>query len=284
MTHTGHFHTELPADLGSIVRRALSEDIGAGDLSAELLDAGRDSGAEVICRDDAVLCGTPWFDEVFHQIDPSVRIAWRFEDAMDVPAGATVCALSGRTRALLTGERTALNFLQLLSGTATATRRCVRELAGTHAVLLDTRKTVPGLRTAQKYAVRCGGGANHRMGLYDAILLKENHIQAAGGLAGAVRRALTLHRQVEVEVESLDQLEEAIDAGAHRVLLDNFGIGQLRAAVQRAAGRVQIEASGGITRENLREIAGTGVDFISMGSLTKHVHAVDFSLRFTAGS
>ncbi|MBI1732646.1 MAG: carboxylating nicotinate-nucleotide diphosphorylase [Gammaproteobacteria bacterium] len=283
MVHAANFRADLPADLASTVRRALSEDVGTRDLSADLLPADQASTAEVLCREEAVLCGTAWFDEVFRQIDASVRVAWRRRDGMDVSGGETVCALSGATRALLTGERTALNFLQLLSGTATATRQCVRIISGTGAVLLDTRKTVPGLRTAQKYAVLCGGGANHRMGLYDAILLKENHIRAAGGVAGAVQRARALHRQVEVEVETLEQLEEAIGAGAHRVLLDNFGLQRLAQAVQHAAGRVKLEASGGIGPENLRAIADTGVDFISMGALTKHVRAVDFSMRFVSG-
>lgn len=278
-----HARVELPADLSSAVRRALSEDIGTGDLSAELLPANQTCSAKVLCREETVLCGTAWFDEVFRQIDPAVEVSWLYGDGMQLPVDATVCTLSGRTRSVLTGERSALNFLQFLSGTATATRDCVRMLSGTGAVLLDTRKTVPGLRSAQKYAVACGGGTNHRMGLYDAILLKENHIHAAGGLAQAVRRALALHRQVEVEVETLEQLEEAIGAGAHRVLLDNFSLSRLKEAVDRAAGRVKLEASGGVGPHNLRAVAETGVDFISMGSLTKHVRAVDFSLRFVSG-
>jgi nicotinate-nucleotide pyrophosphorylase (carboxylating) len=271
---------ELPADLASTVRRALSEDVGTGDLSAALLPASQTSTAAVLCREDAVLCGVPWFDEVFHQLDPEVTSTWRFRDGAEIAAGTTVCSLRGPTRSLLTGERTALNFLQLLSGTATTTREHVRLLAGLPATLLDTRKTIPGLRTAQKYAVLCGGGTNHRMGLYDAILLKENHIHAAGGVAVAVRRALALRRQVQVEVEDLDQLDEAIAAGARHILLDNFTVPRLREAVARAHGRAALEASGGIDRNNLREVAATGVDYISLGALTKHVHAVDFSMRF----
>lgn len=272
--------TELPADLSSSVRRALSEDVGSGDLSAELLPAEQHSTAMVLCREDAVLCGSPWFDEVFHQVDTAVRTHWHCRDGDALAPGVTVCTLRGPTRSLLTGERTALNFLQLLSGTATATRACVQLIAGTGTTLLDTRKTVPGLRSAQKYAVLCGGGSNHRMGLYDAILLKENHIHAAGGVAAAVARALASRRQVEVEVETMEQLEQAIGAGAHRVLLDNFTPEQLCEAVDRARGRVQLEASGGIDRSNLRAVAETGVDFISLGMLTKHVRAVDFSMRF----
>ena len=274
---------ELPADLSSTVRRALSEDIGAGDLSAELLPPSQTSAAEVRCREPAVLCGTAWFDEVFRQTDATVKVSWLYRDGAQLPAGVRVCTLGGRTRSLLTGERSALNFLQLLSATATVTRDCVQEISGTRAVLLDTRKTLPGLRSAQKYAVVCGGGTNHRMGLYDAILLKENHIHAAGGVTRAVRQALALQRQVEVEVETLEQLEQAIGAGAQRVLLDNFPLPMLKDAVDLANGRAKLEASGGIGRHNLRAVAATGVDFISMGSLTKHVRAVDFSMRFVTG-
>ena len=270
---------ELPADISSAVRRALSEDIGTGDLSAELLPPNQISSAEVLCRESALLCGVAWFDEVFRQIDPAVEVTWKFRDGASLEPGAIVCNLEGHTRALLTGERSALNFLQLLSGTATATRACVQLLAGTRAVLLDTRKTLPGLRSAQKYAVVCGGGANHRMGLYDAILIKGNHIHAAGGVAQAVRNALAMQRQVQVEVETLAQLGEAIDAGAQRVLLDNFPLPKLKGAVDLARGRVKLEASGGIGPHNLRAVAETGVDYISMGSLTKDVKAVDFSMR-----
>ena len=273
---------ELPADISSAVRRALSEDIGTGDLSADLLPKNQLSNAEVRCGESAVLCGVAWFDEVFRQIDPAVKVTWRFLDGAPLAPGAIVCNLAGRTRALLTGERSALNFLQLLSGTATATRACVQSLAGTRAVLLDTRKTVPGLRSAQKYAVVCGGGANHRMGLYDAILIKENHIHAAGGVAQAVRQALARQRQVQVEVETLEQLDAAIGAGAQRVLLDNFPLSKLKEAVDLARGRVKLEASGGIDRHNLRAVAETGVDYISMGSLTKDIKAVDFSMRLVA--
>jgi len=282
MTRPLQARPELPADISSAVRRALSEDIGTGDLSAELLPTNQISHAEVRCREPAVLCGAAWFDEVFHQVDPEVKVTWRFQDGAAIAPDASVCDLRGRTRALLTGERSALNFLQLLSGTATATHACAQLLAGTRAVLLDTRKTVPGLRSAQKYAVLCGGGANHRMGLYDAILIKENHIHAAGGIAQAVRQALASRRQVQVEVESLEQLEQAIGAGAQRVLLDNFPLAALKQAVELACGRVKLEASGGIGRHNLRAVAETGVDYISMGSLTKDVKAIDFSMRLTS--
>lgn len=271
---------ELPSDIASAVRRALSEDVGTGDLSAELLPPDLSGAASVLCREDAVLCGRAWFDEVFRQLEPAVRVHWILSDGAAVAANTTVCTLAGPTRALLTGERTALNFLQLLSGTATITREYARHLAGTGATLLDTRKTVPGLRSAQKYAVVCGGGANHRMGLYDAILLKENHIHAAGGVTAAVRRALAARRQVQVEVETLAQLQEAIDAGAHRVLLDNFTPALLKEAVALNRGRIKLEASGGMGMENLRAVAETGVDFISVGALTKHVRAVDYSMRF----
>ncbi len=275
---------ELPADISSVVRRALSEDVGSGDLSAELLPRNQISQATVLCRHSAVLCGTAWFDEVFRQIDPDVKIEWLFHDGNELASDAIVCNLGGSTRSLLTGERTALNFLQLLSGTATTTREHMRLLSGTRSVLLDTRKTIPGLRSAQKYAVVCGGGANHRMGLYDAILLKENHIQAAGGVAAAVRQALARQRQVQVEVETLEQLEQAIGAGAQRVLLDNFPLPIMKQAVDLARSRVKLEASGGIGPHNLRAVAETGVDYISMGCLTKDVRAVDFSLRFTRKS
>lgn len=271
---------ELPPDIASAVRRALSEDVGTGDLSADLLPAEAHGVAFILCREAAVLCGCAWFEEVFRQLDPAVRVQWFLSDGAAVAANTKVCDLRGPTRALLTGERAALNFLQLLSGTATTTRDYAQRLAGTGATLLDTRKTVPGLRAAQKYAVLCGGGTNHRMGLYDAILLKENHIHAAGGVTAAVRLALASRRQVQVEVETLEQLEEAIDAGAHGVLLDNFTLPLLRAAVAQNRGRLKLEASGGMGAENLRAVAETGVDFISVGALTKHVRAIDYSMRF----
>lgn len=270
----------VPADIVSAVRRALSEDVGTGDITAELLPADLKSNASIICYESAVLCGVPWFDEVYRQLDPSVEIEWRLPEGAELAAKSIVCTVAGRARAMLTGERTALNFLQLLSGTATATRRCVERLAGTSTRLRDTRKTVPGLRTAQKYAVICGGGENHRMGLYDAFLIKENHIRSAGGVRAAVQLARARNRQIEVEVENLDELEDAIATGAHCVLLDNFTLDGIRRAVSVNAGRVKLEVSGGIEADQLQSIAATGVDYISMGALTKHVHAIDYSMEF----
>lgn len=272
--------TDLPADITSAVRRALNEDVGTGDLTAALLPPEATARAGVLCREAAVLCGVAWFDEVYRQLDDRVTVSWLHADGDEIRADTVVCTLTGPVRSLLTGERTALNFLQLLSGTATTTRRYARRLEGTATRLLDTRKTIPGLRSAQKYAVACGGGQNHRMGLYDAILIKDNHLRAAGGVGPAVRLAKTRHRQVEVEVESLAELEEAIGAGADCVLLDNFSQELLRRAVAVNAGRVKLEVSGGVDLEQLRMIAATGVDYISVGAITKHVRAVDFSMEF----
>jgi nicotinate-nucleotide pyrophosphorylase (carboxylating) len=271
---------QLPADIASTVRRALSEDVGTGDLTVELLPREIEARARVVCREAAVLCGCAWFDEVFRQVDQTVRVEWLYADGDDIAPDTVICRLSGPARPILTGERTALNFLQLLSGTATTTRRHVELIRGTTTRLLDTRKTLPGLRSAQKYAVACGGGRNHRMGLYDAILIKENHIHAAGGIAAAVARARQRHRSVEVEVENIEELEQALAAGADMVLLDNFDVETMRQAVQICCGRAKLEASGGVEPQRLRAIAETGVDFISVGALTKHVRAIDFSLRF----
>ena len=264
------------------VRRALAEDIGSGDLTAHLV-ADAEAHAELLTREDAVLCGTAWFDEVFHQLDTRVRITWLQRDGGRILAGSVIARLAGPARALLTGERTALNFLQTLSGTATLVARYAGAVRGTRAKVLDTRKTIPGLRRAQKYAVTCGGGHNHRLGLYDAVLIKENHITAAGSVTAALakaRAAVAPDVLIETEVENLDQLREALSAGATRVLLDNFDLGRLTDAVREAAGRAALEASGGITLDNIRAIAETGVDFISVGSLTKHLRAIDLSLRF----
>lgn len=262
------------------VALALAEDVGDGDLTASLVAADRHSRARVVCREPAVLCGRPWFGEVFHQLDSSVQISWRYADGDTLAAETCVCELSGPARALLTGERSALNFLQLLSGTATLTRRYVDAVRHSSATILDTRKTIPGLRLAQKYAVRCGGGSNHRLGLFDAILIKENHIQAAGSIAAAVTLAQQYEVPVEVEVENLDQLEEAVAAGVNRIMLDNFDLEGLRAAVRQNAGRVPLEASGGVDEAGVAQIASTGVDFISVGGLTKHVRAIDYSMLF----
>jgi nicotinate-nucleotide pyrophosphorylase (carboxylating) len=274
-----------PVDLRQQVATALAEDIGAGDLTAALIPAERQGRATVITREDAVICGFPWVTEAFHQIDPRVSIQWKVKEGDAAKANQVLFTVDGPARALLTGERTALNFLQLLSATATAARDYSRLLRGTHAKLLDTRKTIPGLRTAQKYAVTVGGGFNHRMGLFDGILIKENHIMAAGSIAKAVAAAQQSPRQVqiEVEVETLDQLEQAIAAAADIVLLDNFSLPLMREAVAMNAGSarpLKLEASGGITHESIREIAETGVDFISVGSITKNIRAVDLSMRF----
>ncbi len=264
------------------VAQALQEDVGEGDVTAALIPPDHHSRAHVLTRDDAVLCGTHWFSAVFHRLDTRIEIAWRAQDGDEVLPNQEICVLAGPTRALLTGERTALNFLQMLSGTATVTRGYARTLHGTQTKLLDTRKTIPGLREAQKYAVRCGGGYNHRLGLFDGVLIKENHIAAVGSIAGAVASAKACYpeMQVEVEVQNLAQLDEAISAGADIVLLDNFTLDQLHAAVARNRGRVRIEASGGFDLDTLRAAAETGVDFISVGALTKHVQAIDLSMRF----
>jgi len=271
----------LKAAIADDVRHALAEDLGAGDVTAALLSAEGSSAATVITREDAVLCGTAWFDAVFAQLDATVRISWLEQDGDAIQAGQELCRLCGPTRALLSGERCALNFLQTLSATATATHRYVAAIAGTGAQILDTRKTIPGLRAAQKYAVRCGGGRNHRMGLYDAILIKENHIVAAGSIERAISsaRQLSPDLSIEVEVENLEQLQQALAAHADSILLDNFALDDLPAAVTLSAGRAKLEASGGITLDNVRDIASTGVDFISVGSLTKHIQAVDLSMR-----
>lgn len=270
--------------IDDMVRRALHEDVGGGDLTAALVPEGACSVAHVVSREQAVLCGTRWFDHVFQTLDPSVRIEWRARDGDEIEAGRALCRLSGPTRALLTGERTALNFLQTLSGTATTTRRHTSALEGTGTKLLDTRKTLPGLRAAQKYAVRCGGGHNHRLGLYDGILIKENHLSAAGSIEAAVATARSLYRDkpIEVEVETLAELDQAIAAGADIALLDNFSLPDLRQAVAQNAGCLRLEASGGYDLTTLREAALTGIDYISVGALTKHVRAIDLSLRFAS--
>ena len=275
-----------PEDLSRTVARALEEDVGTGDLTAALVPADRDARATVITREPAVICGRPWFDEVFRQIDTRVDIEWQADEGDFVDAGALLCRIAGSARALLTGERAALNFLQTLSGTATTVRRWVEVVAGTRCRVLDTRKTLPGLRTAQKYAVRCGGGTNHRIGLYDGILIKENHILAAGSIAAAVAAARRSGAPVpvEVEVETIDELRQALDARAEMALLDEFSLDGLREAVALNLGHrngpIKLEASGSVTLETLRPIAETGVDFVSIGALTKHLRAIDLSMRF----
>ena len=275
---------EPPEGVAENVRIALAEDIGSGDLTAGLVPADHVAHAAVISRRDTVICGQAWFDEVFSQLEKSATVDWRRRDGDSVAAGEIICEIHGPARAILTGERTALNFLQLLSATATVTRQFVDTIAGTGATILDTRKTLPGLRLAQKYAVRCGGAENHRIGLYDAILIKENHITAAGSIAAAVTAA-SEHDEVliEIEVETLDQVREALATNADRLLLDNFSVAGLSEAVklrdQQTPGRT-LEASGGITLDNVRAIAATGVDFISVGGLTKDVQAADLSMQF----
>jgi nicotinate-nucleotide pyrophosphorylase (carboxylating) len=277
----------LPEDLPEQVSRALREDIGPGDVTAQLIDAATVARARVLCREPAVICGTAWVDETYRQLEPRVAVRWHVADGERVAADAVLCELEGPARAILTGERTALNFLQLLSGTASATARYVQAVAGTGCRVLDTRKTLPGLRSAQKYAVRCGGGHNHRMGLYDRVLVKENHIAAAGSIAAAVNaaRAAAPGLVVEVEAEDLGEFAAALAAQCDVILLDDFQLDDMRRAVElNRAGRrpAVLEASGGVDLDRIAAIAATGVDCISIGSLTKHVRAIDLSMRLIA--
>jgi nicotinate-nucleotide pyrophosphorylase (carboxylating) len=281
---------DLPLQLAAEVERnvlaALVEDIGGGDLTALLTSATRRSHGTVISREAAVLAGTDWFNACFRRLDPQAEIRWSAGDGDLVAAGQMLCEIDAKTRALLTAERAALNFLQLLSGTATSTRLYVEAVAGTGARIVDTRKTLPGLRLAQKYAVTCGGGHNHRLGLYDGILIKENHIMAAGGVTAALQQARAIGRDdvfIQIEVETLEQLAEALDADARMILLDNMDLAQMRQAVGLTAGRAELEASGGVSLETVRAIAETGVNRISIGDLTKNVEAVDLSLRHSEG-
>ena len=274
-----------PADVAAQVRRALAEDVGAGDLTAALVPADAVARAEVIVREPAVLCGSAWFEEVFRQLDAEIHVDWSASDGAHLVAGQRVCTVQGMARPVLSGERTALNFLQTLSGTASRAAQYVAAVAGTQATVLDTRKTLPGLRLAQKYAVRCGGASNHRVGLFDAVLIKENHIRAAGSIAAALRAAQAATSgdvMIEIEVEDLAELGQALGAGATRILLDNFSLAQLREAVLLTAGRAELEASGGVSLESVREIALSGVDYISVGQLTKDVRATDYSMLFPA--
>ena len=269
-------------DPNPTVALALAEDVGGGDLTAALIPEGAHAEATVISREHAVLCGAAWFDAVFRQLDPRIHTEWRAADGDRIEPDQLLCTLRGPARALLTGERTALNFLQALSGTATLARRYADAVAGTGATILDTRKTLPGLRLAQKYAVRCGGCQNHRIGLFDAVLIKENHIMAAGSITNAIATARRLHPgvTVEVEVENLAELEEALAARPDIVMLDNFDLATLAEAVRITAKRVKLEASGNVNFDTVRAIAETGVDYISIGGLTKDVRAVDLSMRF----
>ncbi|TRX76170.1 carboxylating nicotinate-nucleotide diphosphorylase [Pseudomonas mangiferae] len=272
---------DLTAEIDASVRRALAEDIGGGDITARLIPEERLAHATVITREDAVVCGTAWVDAVFRQVDPRAAVHWQVKDGDQVVANQPLFHVEGPARALLTGERTALNFLQSLSGVATRCRRYADLVANTGVKLLDTRKTLPGLRLAQKYAVTCGGCHNHRIGLYDAFLIKENHIAACGGIAKAIATAHTIApgKPVEVEVESLEELQEALEAGADIIMLDELNLDDMRTAVQLTAGRAKLEASGGVNEETLQGIAATGVDFISLGTLTKDIKAIDLSMR-----
>jgi nicotinate-nucleotide pyrophosphorylase (carboxylating) len=274
---------DLASEIERNVAAALDEDVGDGDATAPLTPAGMQAVAHVTCRQDAVVCGQPWFDACFRKLDARATVTWLVKEGAKVAAGTRVCTVQGEARALLAAERCGINFLQTLSAVATATRRLVDAAAGTRAKIVDTRKTLPGLRVAQKYAVRAGGGANHRMGLYDAMLIKENHIAAAGGIRQALAQAKKAAKPgvwVQIEVENLAQLREALDAGATMILLDNMSVETMTEAVKIAGNRAELEASGGITLENVRSIAETGVHRISSGTLTKDVRAVDFSMRF----
>lgn len=272
----------LEADIKKLVRIALEEDIGTGDITAALIPEGSLSHAKVISRENAILCGCAWFSEVFQQLNADICVEWLATDGDSIEAGQTLCTLHGDSRSLLSGERSALNFLQTLSGTATRAHEYVQATAGTGAIMLDTRKTLPGLRTAQKYAMVCGGGHNHRIGLFDAFLIKENHILAAGSITAAIERARAIKSSVavQVEVENFEELQEAIKAGAEKILLDNMSIEKMREAVAITRGRATLEASGGVTLDNVHVIAETGVDFISSGDITKDLHAVDLSMCF----
>ncbi|MBA1188932.1 carboxylating nicotinate-nucleotide diphosphorylase [Pseudomonas entomophila] len=274
---------DLSAEIEANVRRALLEDVGSGDITAQLIPAERLAKATVITRETCVISGTAWVDAVFRQLDPRVAVHWHVTDGQGATAGQTLFHLEGPARSLLTGERSALNFLQMLSGVATQVRHYVDRVADTSVRLLDTRKTLPGLRAAQKYAVTCGGGHNHRIGLFDAFLIKENHIAASGGIAQAVAAAhrIAPGKPVEVEVESLDELGQALEAGADIIMLDELSLDDMREAVRLTAGKAKLEASGGVNASTLREIALTGVDFVSIGAMTKDVKAVDLSMRLS---
>lgn len=274
---------DLTQEIQRNVAAALAEDVGSGDVTARLTPDSAKARARVVARQDAVLCGQRWYEECFKKLDPDSKVRWHAAEGSKLSTGQTVSQVEGSARALLTGERTALNFLQMLSAVATATNHYVAAVVGTHAKIVDTRKTLPGLRVAEKYAVRVGGGVNHRMGLYDAIMLKENHIAAFGGVApalAAAKKAAGPGIWIQVEVETLDQLKEALAGGATMILLDNMSPDEMREAVRITARRAELEASGGITLDNVRAIAETGVDRISIGALTKDIDAVDFSMRF----
>ncbi len=276
---------KLPQNISAQVKLALQEDIATGDVTADLIPKENKSSATVVCRDDAILSGVAWFDEVFSQIDTDVNIEWDFKDGDHIKANSVLCVLSGNARAILSGERAALNFVQTLSATATLTNQFVAKISGAKAKILDTRKTLPNLRDAQKYAVLCGGGNNHRIGLYDMVLIKENHIMAAGSITKAVAQAKVLHPsiKVEVETENLEEFREASKAGADIIMLDNFTLHLMREAVEENKANdtaIKLEASGGVNLDTVMGIAETGVDFISVGQITKDIDAVDLSMRF----
>jgi nicotinate-nucleotide pyrophosphorylase (carboxylating) len=276
----------LAEEIRDAAARLLAEDVGPGDITAQLIPEDRQASARVITREAAVLCGVAWVDEMFRRLDPTVALHWHAADGDRLEAGQCVLELAGRARSLLTGERAALNLLQTLSATATRTRHFVDLLSGTGVRLLDTRKTLPGLRLAQKYAVTCGGGHNHRLGLHDAFLIKENHIAACGGIAAAVdeARRIAAELPVEVEVETFEELDQALAAGADVIMLDNFSLAETREAVARSGGRATLEASGNVDEATLRAIAESGVDCISSGALTKDVRAVDLSMRVSVAA
>lgn len=283
-TLTPQHKTPDDADINRIVEQCFAEDIASGDLTASLIDPSTRCLAQVLSRESAILCGTAWFDRVYARLDPQVSVRWAARDGDRIEPGQIVCTVEGPARAVNSGERIALNLLQTLSGTATSANEHVLAVVGSGTVILDTRKTLPGLRSAQKYAVRCGGAANHRMGLHDAMLIKENHIAAAGGTSNAIQRARAAHPNapLEVEVESLSQLDIALQHEVPMIMLDNFSLEDVCEAVQRATGKAQLEVSGGLSLADLKELGATGVDFISIGALTKHVQAVDFSMRVKA--
>lgn len=271
-----------PEIITAQVKAVLTEDIGSGDITASLIPAGKMVKAQVITRESAIICGVPWVNEVFRQVDPTIIIDWKVRDGDAVTPEQIICSINGLARSILTAERCALNFLQTLSGTATVTRQYAEKLAGTQTQLLDTRKTIPGLRLAQKYAVRCGGGKNHRLGLYDAFLIKENHIMSCGSITAAITSARKNypHKPIEVEVENLLQLQEALAAKADMIMLDNFTLENMRAAVAMNNGQAKLEISGNVELNQLNKLAKLGVDYISVGALTKHLRAIDLSLRF----
>ena len=274
----------IPDDIDAVVHNALQEDVGDGDVTASLIPATRMCNARVVCREPAVLAGSPWFERVFHQLDPAVSVTWLHTEGRLLARDDVVCRLAGPARAILTGERTALNFLQTLSATATVTRDYVNALGTSRTRVLDTRKTVPGLRSAQKYAVRAGGGVNHRMGLFDAILIKENHIAAAGSISAAVAALRRSHPglRIEVEVENMQELDEALANGVEMIMLDNFDLAAMHSATAHVAGRAEVEISGGLELDALAALGKTGADFVSIGALTKHIRAIDFSMRIEA--